>query len=122
MTMNINTPINLEEHEKLHSIILLMHSIKTNNIERVKHRMEHVDLDYKNSHFLQVASMHSHQEIFDLLYPLSNPQEALDDMKQNGFSELDMLMLKRRITMEHEQRVLQETVANGGIHRNKRKV
>lgn len=49
-----------------------------NNLEQARLFIPHCDCKHDNSYLLQLASCHGHQEMFDLLYPLSDPRAALD--------------------------------------------
>ena len=58
----------------LHDTFMLL--IDRENSEHVRKFLKHVDPKYNNSQALQWASQIQCQEVFDLLYPLSDPEAA----------------------------------------------
>lgn len=57
-------------------------AVETRNNALVRLLLPHADPLFNNSAALQMASATQNQEIFDVLYPLSQPVKALKDMKK----------------------------------------
>lgn len=67
---------------------------------------------WNNSWPLILASQIQHQEIFDLLYPVSNPKDALRYMKSQQYAPEDMSMLERRIMQDSVQQSVESRQKN----------
>lgn len=80
----------------------LMKSIQGGSIDIVKMVLPHVKNRVTRTKGLREACKCNNQAIFDLLYPLSNPQSALDFMEKSNAPGIEML----RDEMARQQRVV----------------
>lgn len=80
----------------------LMKSIRGGSIYIVKMVLPHVKNRVTRTKGLREACKYNNQAVFDLLYPLSNPQSALDFMEKSNAPGIEML----RDEMARQQRVV----------------
>jgi len=83
------------------------------HLECVKWMLSVANPKVDNSNSLAVAVLQGHDDIFELLYPVSNPQEALFALQKNAAYDVDdWIMLEQRI--QHDQRnILAAAVPSG---------
>lgn len=76
-------------------------------IECVTWMMSISDAKANNSRALQEALVFGHEAIFELLYPVSDPQAALYCMQKNtaAFDEDDWGPLEKRISLEQHEKL-----------------
>lgn len=82
--------------------------------------LPHCDPKFSNSKALQWASINRNCEVFDLLYPLSDPQVALDMLQQISHNSVDTMMLNERIDAERIKKILDNQLGNKGIARERK--
>lgn len=104
---------------------LLIDCVIHNDLEGARILIPQCDCAQQNSYLLQLASCHQHQEMFDLLYPLSNAQEALDDLSADNTKDIangadpevylfGEILLRERLAMEQMHANLTEAASGAG--------
>lgn len=99
---------------------LFVLAVETRNITMVRALLPNANPHFANSSALQMASATRNQEIFDLLYPLSQPQKALKDMKKYSRS-FEYKMLEEAMEQAHIQRALQGAIKSSKAQPNTKK-
>lgn len=100
---------------------VLCAAVSGQSIKAVKTVLPYVTNKTHRTEALRVACQVKNQDVFDVLYPLSNPRSALKYMeKRKMVSEREKQMLKEAIAAEEQHKVLSEAVGDAG--RTKRKV
>lgn len=103
--------------------IVLLNAVESGSLDVVKLILPHVPNKPHRTEALRDACKYNHQAIFDLLYPLSNPQLALKYMeKRKEVTEEEKQMLKDAIAAEQQNKVLSEAVGNVGGTKRKMKI
>lgn len=95
----------LSEHHQGELFVL---AVETQNIMMVQALLPHANPHFANSSALQMASAMRQLEIFDLLYPLSQPAKALKVMQ--------------KYSREFEYKILQDALEQEKIHKQLSKV
>ena len=96
----------------------LIEASRNGHMEEVKKWLPISDPKANDNESLRWACDYNNQELFDVLYPVSEPEKALEWMKiQNGENQIwDTVLLEERLKSEHEkkkiQKVLQKTYKN----------
>lgn len=93
----------------------LVQAVKENRSEVVKQveiLLPHSDPKTSNSKPLQWASVNSNCEVFDMLYPLSDPLAARNALQEISTDPMDWAMIDARIEAEHIKCVLNSEIAN----------
>ncbi len=88
---------------------LLSGCILDGNIEMVRKLIPHCDIKAKDSEALKWAVVQNNHEIFDLLYPLSDPQACKELLKRTGHGR-KMGMLTQRMKQEAHREILAKAV------------
>lgn len=91
-------------------LVIALHSAITHNHETcVALLLEHVDATYNQSYPLQMAAsqMRRHEDcpIFNLVFAVSNPQDALDALHERGGKETAVAILQDRINWQTRQKI-----------------
>lgn len=103
--------------------IVLLNAVESGSLDVVKLILPHVPNKPHRTEALRDACKYNHQAIFDLLYPLSNPQSALKYMEnRKTVTEEEKRMLKDAITAEQQNKVLSEAVGEAGGAKRKMKM
>lgn len=76
------------------------------SVEAVRMLLKHADPLANRSSALRWASYVGHQGVFDLLYPISDPQAALDTMKEENDGPAPRRLLEERLEIERLKGVL----------------
>lgn len=82
----------------------LLNAVNAQHIQIVKLLAAQTNTKQDNSIALQKAVMRNNQEIFDILYPLSEPKKALTALIKNGYQDIGML--RERVLAQEEQQTL----------------
>lgn len=69
--------------------------------------LPHCDPTAHNSKALQYASVNGNPELVDLLYPVSNPVDAMNTLKKISTDSNDWMMIEQRIEAERIKDVLE---------------
>lgn len=88
-------------------------AINRGKTDIVRVLMPHTDIKKDKSVLLQYASLWRQQDIFDMLYPLSEPQEALLAMQvkvSKGQFSGGLEMLEQRLKAQTEHQIISESV------------
>lgn len=100
---------------------MLMKSIQGGSIDVVKMVLPHVKNRVTRTKGLREACKYNNREIFDLLYPISNPQSALDTLEKSNAPDKETQML--RVEIARQQNImLSEAIGEGTNPIRKRKV
>lgn len=100
---------------------LLNQAVFHGHLECVKWMLSVADPQVDNSSPLAVAVLQGHDDIFELLYPVSNPQEALFALQKNAAYDVDdWIMLEQRI--QHDQREKLASVVSHGCDKQIKKL
>lgn len=101
----------------------LFKAVEGGSLDVVKLILPHVPSKTQRTEALREACKANNQAIFDLLYPLSNPQSALKYMEnRKTVTEEEKQMLKDAITAEQQNKVLSEAVGEAGGAKRKMKM
>jgi ankyrin repeat protein len=101
----------------------LFKAVEGGSLDVVKLILPHVPSKTQRTEALREACKSNNQAIFDLLYPLSNPQSALKYMEnRKTVTEEEKQMLKDAITAEQQNKVLSEAVGETGGAKRKMKM
>lgn len=101
----------------------LFKAVEGGCLDVVKLILPHVPSKTQRTEALREACKANNQAIFDLLYPLSNPQSALKYMEsRKTVTEEEKQMLKDAITAEQQKKVLSEAVGDSGGAKRKMKM
>lgn len=85
---------------------LLNQAVFHGHLECVKWMLSVADPQVDNSNSLAVAVLQGHDDIFELLYPVSNPQQALFALQQNSaYDADDWIMLEQRIHKDQREKL-----------------
>lgn len=88
-------------------------------IQCVTWMMSISDAKANNSRALQDALVFGHEDIFELLYPFSDPQAALYSMQKNtAFDEDDWGPLEKRISLEQRDKLRRNV--HSGVDKNRK--
>lgn len=88
-------------------------------IQCVTWMMSISDAKANNSRALQDALVFGHEDIFELLYPVSDPQAALYSMQKNtAFDEDDWGPLEKRISLEQRDKLRRNV--HSGVDKNRK--
>lgn len=101
----------------------LVQAVKENRSEVVKQveiLLPHSDPKTSNSKPLQWASVNRNCEVFDMLYPLSDPLVALEALQKISTDAQDWLLLFDRIEAERLNTVLQHHLGGTSIARERK--
>ena len=90
----------LKSEECLDVSKTLMKSIQGGSMDIVKMVLPHVKSRVTRTKGLREACKYNNQEIFDLLYPLSNPQSALDVLEKSNAPYKETEMLRSEIARQ----------------------
>lgn len=88
-------------------------AINRGKTDIVRVMIPYVDVKKDKSVWLQYASLWKQQDIFDLLYPLSDPQEALLSMQAKIFTGKfsgGIDMLAQRLKAQEEHQIISDSV------------
>lgn len=99
--------------------IVFNEAVLANNCYIVNKVLPTIDPKHNNSLALQVACMKGHQDMVDLLYPLSDPYQALADMKQH---KNDTSLLDEKIAQQELKEKLQCATHAQGLGAGARKM
>lgn len=102
----------------------LIVAVKTNRedtVPLVKLLVPHSKPTSLNSKALQYASVNHNLDVFDLLYEVSDPVDAMDALQQISTNPLDWMMIEQRMEAERIHEVLQQNV-EAGVRARERKI
>jgi len=101
----------------------LISAVDGGSLDVVKLILPHVPSKTHRTEALREACKYNNQAVFDLLYPLSNPQSALKYMEsRKTVSESEKRMLKQAVTADQQNKVLSEAVGEMGVSKRKVKM
>lgn len=101
----------------------LLKAVEGGSLDVVKLILPHVPSKTQRTEALRDACKYNNQVVFDLLYPLSNPQSALKYMEnRKTVTEEEKQMLKDAIAAEEQHKVLSEAVGEAGGTKRKMKI
>jgi len=102
---------------------VLCATVSGQSIKAVKTVLPYVTNKTHRTEALRVACQVNNQDVFDVLYPLSNPQSALKYMENRKMvSEREKQMLKDAIAAQEQKKVLSEAVSAAGGAKRKMKI
>lgn len=91
---------------------LLPAAVRSGNMDILCSILKICDPKWECSAALQEAIAHQNQEMFDLLYPLSNPQEAWEVIRKDSwFDRNQRKMLKSRLDVDRQKSKLERAIA-----------
>lgn len=103
--------------------IALLSAVEGGSLDVVKLILPHVPNKPHRTEALRDACKYNNQAIFDLLYPLGNPQSALKYMEnRKTVTEEEKQMLKDAIAAEQQNKVLSEVLGEAGGTKRKMKM
>lgn len=76
--------------------------------------LPYCDATADNSKALQYASVNANLELVDILYPISNPADAINTLKKISHDSNDWRMIEQRIEAERIHKVLHNHIASEG--------
>lgn len=82
--------------------------------------LPHCDPTAHNSKALQYASVNGNLELVDLLYPISNPVDAMNKLKTISNDPHDWMLIEQRIEAERIQKVLHQSIESQGRNRERK--
>ena len=92
---------------------VLCATVSGQSIKAVKTVLPYVTSKTHRTEALRVACQVNNQDVFDLLYPLSNPSSALKYMENRKMvTEREKQMLKDAITAEQQKKILTQAVGD----------
>lgn len=113
----------LAPHIDITKTDILTRAVQNKDIECVRILLPYSDPKFCNSDALQWASHHNNQDIFDLLYPVSDPQAALDEMLSQGPPSEYTNMLEARIKVQLEKEFIEQQLdASNKLNQRKHKI
>lgn len=97
-------------------------AVYAEHLDCVQELIKVYDAKILSSRLLCVASSKEHQDIFDVLYEVSDPEKALKLMLEDNGSRKDkrMEMLRTRMRIDEEHRILNEEVGTTQYSRSKK--
>ena len=105
----------LKAEECLNTSKILIKSIQGGSIDVVKIVLPYVKNKVSRTKGLREACKYNNQAIFDLLYPLSNPQSALDSMEKSNAPHKETEMLRAEIA--RRQNIAISQAVGEGVNR-----
>lgn len=96
-------------------------AVRTGDMEILKRLLKFCNPSLNSSVALQEAVAHQNQEMFDLLYPQSNPQEVWEAIRKDSwFDTSQRKMLKSRLDIDKQNTKLTRAVEKCGISDRKK--
>lgn len=92
------------------ALVAAVRSNRADVVAVVSALLPHCDPTAHNSKALQYASVNGNLELVDLLYPVSNPADALNALKKLSSDCKDWMMIEQRIEAERINKVLYDHI------------
>lgn len=113
----------LAEHQKYVPNILMRLLVENGNVQCFTILLPFCSVQENNSQLLALAVVRQNHEMVDLLYPLSNPHDALELLRTNqGNHQKGAEFLISRIKSDEEKTILQKELKNTGVASVTRKI
>ena len=119
------TQYDVSNLDPFHQKLVLLNAVMGNNLEMVREVLPLVPKKAHRTEALRMACELKFQDIFDHLYPLSNPKQALDYMKQRKtLTDDDRLLLEQAMQANAQHKAISGAVGvesnDGGAVKPKR--
>lgn len=100
----------LNAHPAVHPQTLV-YAVRSSSVEMLVMVLPHCDPKFQCSAALQEAIAHQDQQMFNILYPVSNPQEAWDVIRKDSwFDQKQRRMLKSRLDSDRQRVKLERAI------------